>query len=74
MEDFGSTTRNNIMHQKDYTPYCGSEFCSPRTPSSPERWPRTNFNGEQFVCPKCGWKSSYEKEFIKNYKEKWKLK
>jgi len=72
-----SIVRNNLMNDPAYTGYCGDEFCLPRTswsPSNPygaERWPRTKFNGEQFVCPKCGWTSKYPREFILRYKSKW---
>ena len=56
--------RENLMNVAGYSPYCGG---------NPERcyWPRTKFNGEQFVCPNCKWKSSFPPEFIKRYKEKW---
>ena len=52
------------MNQKDYTPYCGEDkgLCS---------WPRTHFDGEQFVCKYCGWRSAFPVDFIKEYKEKW---
>lgn len=66
-----STVRNNLMNRIGYSPYCGSELCSPRTTYSPERWPRTKFNSEQFVCPKCGWISEFPEDFIKRYKERW---
>lgn len=65
--------RKNLLTRKGYTPYCGDELCKPRTLRSPERWPRTNFNGEQFVCPKCGWTSSFPIEFIDVYKMTWKI-
>ena len=61
----------NLMTEKGYTPYCGSEFCKPRTHYSPERWPRTKFNGDQFHCPKCGWVSEFPEDFINEYKIKW---
>ena len=63
--------RNNLMTQKGYSPYCGDEFCKPRTPFSPERWPRTRFNGKQFECPKCGWKSGFPHDFIQKYEDHW---
>ena len=57
-----STVRNNLLTRKGYSPYCGGEKC--------REMPRTNFNGEQFVCPNCRWISQFPKEFIKEYKEK----
>lgn len=65
--------RENLMTRQGYSGYCGSALCLPRTQSSPERWPRTVFNGEQFDCPKCKWTSEYPKDFIKRYKTKWNL-
>jgi len=58
-----SIVRNNLMNQKGYTPYCGADKC-------PFIYPRTTFNGEQFKCS-CGWKSTFEKPFIDEYKAKW---
>jgi len=57
--------RENLMTEKNYTPYCGSETC--------RLMPRTNFNGRQFVCPNCGWVSEFPLEFITEYKNKWNL-
>jgi hypothetical protein len=68
-----STVRDNLMTREGYTPYCASELCAPRTMNSPDRWLRTNFNGEQFVCPKCNWISKVPKDFIDRYKAKWNL-
>lgn len=67
-----STVRTNLMNEQGYRPYCGDELCKPRTSHSPERWPRTKFDGEQFVCPKCGWRSEFPTDFIDRYKTKWK--
>lgn len=58
-----------FMHEKllaikGYTPYCGAQC---RT------MPRTRFDGQQFVCPCCGWRSKYSSEFIEEYKKKWKI-
>jgi hypothetical protein len=61
-----SVIRGNLMKEKYYTPYCGSDKCT-------FNWPRSKFNGEQFQCH-CGWQSSFEEEFIKQYKEKWGIK
>ena len=51
------------MTQKGYSPYCGAEKCF-------YTWPRSTFDGKQFTC-KCGWRSSFEPEFILEYKSKW---
>lgn len=58
-----SIVRNNLMTRPGYAPYCGAEKCG-------ATWPRTRFNGSQFQCV-CGWKSSFEPEFIDEYKAKW---
>jgi rubredoxin len=58
-----SLVRHNLMTRQGYSPYCGGERC--RT------MPRTRFDGEQFVCPTCGWRSSFEPEFIAAYKAHW---
>lgn len=60
-----SIVRKNLMADKNYTPYCGSERCH-------LLMPRTNFNGQQFTC-KCGWVSTFPQDFIKRYKEKHNL-
>lgn len=57
-----STVRRNLLNQPGYTPYCGAEKCG-------GRWPRTFFNGSQFACA-CGWRSSFEAEFIEDYKRR----
>jgi len=48
-----------------YAPYCGNMRCS-------NRMPRTYFVNGQFQCS-CGWRSSFEPEFIAEYKAKWGL-
>jgi hypothetical protein len=58
-----SIVRNNLMTRPGYAPYCGNTNC--RT------MPRAPFNGSQFQCPTCGWQSSFEPEFIAEYKSKW---
>lgn len=70
-----SIVRDNLMERKGYSPYCGDELCKPREyyPLKGEKWPRTVFDGEQFNCPKCRWRSEFDEGFIKEYKEKWKL-
>jgi hypothetical protein len=60
-----SVIRENLMTEKDYTPYCGSMFCkyhSPRSVYDQEK--------EQFTC-KCGWVSKFPADFIKRYRDKW---
>lgn len=52
------------MTVKGYSPYCGSSTC--------KFMPRTKFDGEQFVCPDCGWRSAFQADFIKGYINKWK--
>ncbi|MCK5614317.1 hypothetical protein KAR91_71285 [Candidatus Pacearchaeota archaeon] len=58
-----SIVRNNLMTQKGYVPYCGNDECF--------HTPRSFFNGSQFECRSCGWQSSFEDEFISEYKSKW---
>ena len=58
-----SIIRKNLMYQKGYTPYCGNENCV--------IIPRTFFNGSQFECPMCNWKTSFDDKFIAQYKDKW---
>lgn len=57
--------RRNLMDRKGYSPYCGNIDC--------RKTPRTNFDGDQFVCSDCGWKSGFPEIFIKEYKSKWNL-
>lgn len=66
-----STVRENLMTQEGYSPYCGNNL--PRNTVGGCDNPRTKFNREQFVCPKCGWLSAFPKEFIDRYKEKWSI-
>lgn len=54
--------QEKLLSEKGYSPYCGA-MC--------KHMPRTYFDGEQFVCPHCGWRSSFPKEFIEEYKQKW---
>lgn len=64
LKDGNYVVRHNLLTEKNYTPYCGSNNvrCD---------MPRTKFDGEQFVCPKCGFRSEFPKEFIDYYKQKW---
>lgn len=57
-----SIVRSNLMHWKDYTPYCGST-CISRT-----KW---IIELNQFKCPTCNFITEFPKEFIDRYKEKW---
>ncbi len=57
-----SIVRQNLMKRPGYTPYCGADNCR-------WLWPRTEFDGEQFKCA-CGWRSSFESEFIERYNAK----
>ena len=53
------------MSRSGYSPYCGNDNkCA-------GRWPRTKFNGSQFVCKSCGWISNFDEEFINRYINKW---
>lgn len=61
-----SLIRENLMTQKGYSPYCGSDKCL-------YSMPRTVFNGEQFAC-KCGWRSQFDEKFIGVYKKHWDIK
>lgn len=62
-----SLIRDNLMTLEGYSPYCG------RDDKCFAMWPRTEFDGKQFRC-KCGWRSQFDDEFIKQYKEKWCIK
>ena len=64
-----TTVRQNLITQKDYTPYCGNDIS--RTEKGGCNNPRTVFNGTQFKCNKCCWISSFPYEFINRYKIKW---
>ena len=58
-----SIVRDNLMNREGYEPYCGNQFCA-------LGMPRAHFIGGQFKCG-CGWKSSFEPEFIEAFKAKW---
>lgn len=62
-KDYGSLVKNNLMKEKFYTPYCGSDNCSYGIP-------RTKWFGGQFMCS-CGWKSDFDATFIQEYRKKW---
>jgi hypothetical protein len=55
-----SIVRENLLSVPGYTPYCGSNDCT-------RGLVRTKFDGSQFKCS-CGWRSSFEPEFIEKYR------
>lgn len=55
--------QQNLMTREYYAPYCLA--CSTML--------RVKFNGDQFVCSKCGWVSKFPLDFIKRYKKRWSL-
>ena len=55
-----SVVRANSLTIPGYTPYCGADSCG-------GRWPRTTFDGAQFYCSACGWRSSFPSDFIAEY-------
>lgn len=59
-----SIVRENLLTIKGYSPYCGKSHCI-------GLMPRTKWDGNQFVCPACGWRSQFPLEFINEYKAKW---
>lgn len=59
--------KHNLLTRKGYTPYCGGNYIC-------ITMPRTEFDGQQFVCPDCGWVSEFPTEFISAYKAKWATK
>lgn len=56
-----SIVRRNLLTRPGYSPYCGADKCRHQAP-------RTEWDGCQFVC-KCGWRSSFDSEFIEAYKK-----
>lgn len=58
-----SIVRNNLMSKPFYKPYCGSNHCSGMNP-------RMVFSKDQFECAACGSRTSFEAEFIEEYKIK----
>jgi hypothetical protein len=61
--------RENLMNEEGYSPYCGNPIS--RNESGGCSNPRTKFNGEQFVCSKCGWISQFDSDFILRYRSTW---
>ena len=58
-----SIVRQNLMDREGYTPYCAGSL----------HFIRTVFDGEQFVCRACLWRSEFPTDFIERYKAKWEL-
>jgi len=54
-----SIVRENLMSRPGYAPFCGGDQCGTAL--------RSKFDGEQFTCY-CGWRSSFEPEFMAEYK------
>lgn len=61
--------RENLMTVEGYSGYCPNPIA--RNKINGCNNPRTVFDGEQFTCPICGWRSQYPKEFIERYKQRW---
>lgn len=66
-----TTIRENLMNQEGYTPYCGNQLPTVQFGGCDN--PRTIFKNGQFVCPKCGFRTSFPSEFIERYVKKWNL-
>jgi hypothetical protein len=66
-----SIVRENLMTREGYTPYCCNSISRSKKGGCDN--PRTKFNGEQFVCPHCGFKTDFPEDFIKRYKAVWNL-
>jgi predicted RNA-binding Zn-ribbon protein involved in translation (DUF1610 family) len=64
-----SIVRTNLMNQQGYSPYCGNNIA--RDAIGGCNNPRTKFNGQQFVCPNCGYVTEFPSDFIARYKAKW---
>ena len=60
-----SIITDNLMKEKHYTPYCGGGDCP--------TMPRSSFDGDQFKCRSCGWRSGFDDDFIREYKVKWDI-
>lgn len=54
--------REKLMNEEGFTPYCQ---CKNRV--------TLIFDGDQFICPRCGWILELPEDFINEYKEKWNL-
>jgi len=60
-------TREKMMEDKNYVPYCGHNLCS----TSP-RMVR-NHNNDGCICPSCGWAFTFPEEFLDRYNKKWNI-
>ena len=62
-----TSTRERMMEDKDYVPYCGDFLCS--------EMPRMirNHNNDGCFCPYCGWAFTFPKEFLDRYNKKWEI-
>ncbi len=65
-----SIVRDNLMNVEGYAPYCGSNVPRPPVGNGCDN-PRSVFNGTQFICPKCGYTTTFPRDFISEYKKKW---
>ena len=64
-----TVARQNLITEKDYTPYCGNGISRHEKGGCDN--PRTKWDGEQFFCPKCNWRSQFPIDFINRYKATW---
>ena len=56
-----SIVRMNLLTIAGYTPYCAGDY-------SVCRLPRLVFDGEQFKCPRCSYRTNFDPVFIHEYK------
>lgn len=61
MSETRTIVRENLMTRADYSPYCPE--CVGLV--------RAAWDGAQFRCLVCGWRSSFPADFITRYKAKW---
>lgn len=66
-----SIVRENLMTREGYTPFCGNSVARDKKGGCDN--PRTKFDGEQFVCPNCKFRTAFPSDFIKRYKAIWNL-
>jgi hypothetical protein len=62
-----TTVRENLMNEKDYSPYCGSNKC--RHKMHRAKW---SDDKKQFTYS-CVWVSQFPDDFINTYIAKWKI-
>jgi len=58
-----SIVRQNLMTREGYSPYCAEVRCFRRARFNPDRG--------QFGCPVHSFETSFEPEFIEEYRKKW---